>query len=138
MAQQQIAIPDADFHFEVVLRDLDKQLVHSSQRGVTVVKRNVVIRLIVYDESSNLPEKKLLNVLAKSSSEDRIPLQSTEDDTPERDVVFFDRLISRTIVSLLQGMVTRNESTLASAEVKLSQVAPVLPRLMELCAKTRG
>ncbi len=138
MAQQGVTIPDADLRFEVVLRDVEKQKIDSVQRGVTIVRRSVVIRLIVFDEFSNLPEKKLLNVLAMSTGEDRIPLQSTEDDTPERDLVFFDRLISRTLTNLLRGMVTRNASTLAAAEVKLSFVEPALPRLLELCAKTRG
>jgi hypothetical protein len=137
-AQQQINIPDADLRFEIVLRDVDKQKTDSTQRGVTIVRRSVVIRLIVIDEFSSLPDKKLLNVLAMSTGEDRIPLQSTEDDTPERDLVFFDRLISRTLTNLLRGMVTRNASTLAAIEVKLSSLEPALPRLLELCAKTRG
>ena len=137
-AQQEIEIPDADFRFEIVLRDLDKELVHSSQRGVTIIKRTAVIRLIIFDMFSSLPENKLLNVLAMSTSEDRIPLQSTEDDTPERDLVFYDRLITRTLTNLLKGLQSRNENTLAAAEVKLSQVAPALPRFAELCAKTKG
>ena len=137
-AQQVIQIPDADLRFEIVLRDVDKQKIDSTQRGVTIVRRSVVLRLIVFDEFSNLPEKRLLNVLAMSTSEDRIPLQSAEDDTPERDLVFFDRLITRTLTNLLRGMVTRDANTLAAVEVKLSSVEPALPRLMELCAKTRG
>jgi hypothetical protein len=137
-AQKEIAIPDADLRFEIVLRDLDKQYIHSTQRGVTIVRRSVVIRLVIFDEFSDLPDKKLLNVLAMSTGEDRIPLQSTEDDTPERDMVFFDRLITRTLSNLLKGMITQNESNLAAVEVKLSAVSPALPRLLELCAKTRG
>lgn len=137
-AQNKIEIPDADLKFEIVLRDLDKQVIHSSQRGVTILRRKVVVRMIVYDEYSNLPDKKILNVLASSSGEDRIPLNSTEDDTPERDLVFYDRLLSQTFANLLRGMATQNENTLAQAEVKLSFVAPALPRLLELCAKTRG
>lgn len=138
LVQQGVTMPDADLRFEIVLRDLDKQKTDSTQRGVTIVKRTVVIRLIVLSEDSNLPDQKLLNVLAMSTGEDRIPLQSTEDDTPERDLVFFDRLISRTLTNLLRGMATRNATTLAAAEVKLSLVEPALPRLLELCAKTRG
>jgi len=138
LVQQGVTMPDADLRFEIVLRDLDKQKIDSTQRGVTIVKRTVVLRLIVFDEYSNLPDKKLLNVLAMSTGEDRIPLQSTEDDTPERDLVFFDRLISRTLTNLLRGMATRNATTLAAAEVKLSFVEPALPRLLELCSKTRG
>lgn len=137
-AQQKINIPDADLKFEVVLRDLDKQVTVSTQKGVNIVKRTVVVRFIVFDEFSNLPDKKILNVLASTTGEDRTPLNSNEDDTPERDLIFFDRLISRTLNNLLKGMATKNESQLASAEVKLSFVAPALPRLLELCAKTRG
>jgi hypothetical protein len=35
------------------------------------------------------------------------------------------------------GMVTKNESQLASVEVKLSSLAPAIPRLLKLCANTR-
>jgi hypothetical protein len=137
-AQQEISIPDADLKFEVVLRDVDKQVTASSQKGVNIVKRTVVMRVIVFDEYSSLPDKKILNVLAASTGEDRMPLNTTEDDTPERDLVFFDRLMSRTLTQLFKGLATKNESQLASVEVKLSFVEPALPRLLELCTKTRG
>lgn len=137
-AQGEISIPDADLRFELTLRHIDKKLIPSSQRGVTIVRRHVVLRLIVFDEFSSLPEKRLLNVLAESTGEDRLPLDPREDDTPERDLVMFDRLITRTLSQLLQGLANRNEQTLAAVEVKLSFVAPALPRLMELCAKTRS
>ncbi len=138
VAQQEIAIPEADLRFEVVLRDIDKKVTQSSQKGVTIVRRMVVLRLRVFDEFSNLPDKLLLNVVAQTTGEDRMPLDAREDDTPERDLVMFDRLISRTLSNLLRGMATRNEQTLAEAEVKLSFVAPALPRLFELFAKTRA
>lgn len=137
-AQGEISIPDADLRFELVLRHIDKRLTPSSQRGVTIIRRDVVLRLIVYDEFSSLPEKKLLNVLAESTGEDRLPLDPREDDTPERDLVIFDRLISRTLSQLLQGLANRDEQILAAVEIKLSFVAPALPRLLELCAKTRS
>jgi|GEM_PF-2095108 len=137
-AQAEISVPDADLRFEVVLRHMEKRLTTSTQRGVTIVRRNVVLRLIVYDEFSSLPDKRLLNVLAGSTGEDRLPLDPREDDTAERDLVMFDRLISRTLSNLLQGLATRDEKTLAAVEVKLSFVAPALPRLIELCSKTRS
>ncbi|MBU6225372.1 MAG: hypothetical protein KGP13_11130 [Burkholderiales bacterium] len=137
-AQKEISIPDADLKFEVVLRDVDKQVTVSSQKGVNIVKRTVVMRVIVFDEYSSLPDKKILNVLASSTGEDRMPLNTSEDDTPERDLVFFDRLMSRTLTQLFKGLASKNESQLASVEVKLSFVAPALPRLLELCTKTRG
>jgi len=137
-AQQLITIPDADLRFEVVLRDLDKTITQSSQRGVTIVRRTVVLRLSIFDEFSSLPDKRLLNVVAQTTGEDRMALDVREDDTSERDLVMFDRLISRTLSNLLRGMATRNEQLLAEAEVRLSFVAPALPRLLELCAKTRA
>ena len=137
-AQGEISIPDADLRFEVILRDIQKKMTTSSQKGVTIVQRKVVLRLIVFDDSSLLSEKMLLNVLAGSTGEDKLALDPKEDDTPERDLVMFDRLITQTLNNLLQGLASSNENKLAAAEVKLSFVAPALPRLMELCSKTRG
>jgi hypothetical protein len=131
-AQDQIIIPEADLKFEIVLRFVDKQVTVSSQKGVNIVRRKVVIRLIVMDY-----QETFINVLASSTGEDRMPLNTTEDDTPERDIVFFDRLIDQTLNNLLMGMVTKNESQLASVEVKLSSLAPAIPRLLQLCANTR-
>ena len=136
-AQNEIAIPDADLKFEVVLRDVDKKIIHSTQRGVTIIRRTVVLRFIVIDEYASGNDKRIMNVLAASTHEDRTPLNSTEDDTPERDLVFLDRLISRTMVNLLSGLAKRDAQLLAQAEVKLEAVAPAIPRLLELCAKTR-
>ena len=140
-AQEEIQIPDADLRFEIVLRDLDKKIIHSTQRGITIVRRTLVIRFLTFDDTTLTPpsknEKPFLNVIALSTSEDRTPLNSTEDDTPERDLVFFDRLLTRTLVNLLSGMVKRDAQTLALADVKLDSVLPAIPRLLELCAKTR-
>jgi hypothetical protein len=136
-AQNEITIPDADLKFEVVLRDVDKKIIHSTQRGVTIIRRTLVLRLIVIDEYANGNDKRILNVLAANTFEDRTPLNSTEDDTPERDLVFFDRLLSRTMANLLGGLAKRDAQMLAQAEVKLEAVAPAIPRLLELCAKTR-
>ena len=96
-----------------------------------------MLRLIVIDEYASGNDKRILNVLAANTFEDRTPLNSTEDDTPERDLVFFDRLLSRTMANLLGGLAKRDAQMLAQAEVKLETVAPAIPRLLELCAKTR-
>lgn len=136
-AQNEISIPDADLKFEVVLRDVEKKLINSTQRGVTIIRRTLVIRFLVFDEYASGSDKKFLNVLAASTHEDRTPLNSTEDDTPERDLVFFDRLLSRTLANLLQGMVNSDAQKLSQAAVKLEFVAPAIPRFLELCAKTR-
>lgn len=136
-AQNEISIPDADLKFEVVLRDVDKKIIHSTQRGVTIIRRTLVVRFLAFDEYANEKDKRFLNVLAATTLEDRTPLNSTEDDTPERDLVFFDRLLTRTLGNLLSGLAKRDAQTLAQAEVRLDAVAPAIPRLLELCAKTR-
>jgi hypothetical protein len=136
-AQKEISIPDADLKFEVVLRDLDKKIIPSTQRGVTIIRRTLVVRFLVFDEYSDLKDKKLLNVVAGSVMEDRIPLNSTEDDSPERDLIFYDRLLSSTLSNLLQGLINRDSKLLDLVEVKMDFVAPAIPRLIELCNKTR-
>jgi hypothetical protein len=136
-SQNGIVIPDADLQFEIVLRDIDKKIIHSTQRGVTIIRRTLVIRFVAIDDGANEKDKRFLNVLAASTYEDRTPLNSTEDDTPERDLVFFDRLLSRTLANLLTGLATRDAKTLAQAEVRLDAVAPAIPRLLDLCSKTR-
>lgn len=137
-AQQSIDIPDSDLRFEIILRFIGKKKVNSSQLGVTIVSRRVVVRLQVFDMFSSLPENRLMNILADSTSEDKIPLDSVEDDTPERDLVFIDREITKILANLTKGLKNKDESALASVGVKLSSVAPVLPRFTELCAKTKG
>jgi len=136
-AQNEIAIPDADLKFEIVLRHLDKRVIHSTQLNRTRIVRNLVIRFSAFDEYANGKDKRFLDVVADATHEDRTALNSSEDDTPERDLMFFDRLLSRALVNLLSGMAKRDAQTLAMANVKLDAVAPAIPRLLELCAKTR-
>jgi len=136
-AQNEIAIPDADLKFEIVLRHLDKRVIHSTQLNRTKIVRNLVIRFSAFDEYANGKDKRFLDVVADATHEDRTALNSSEDDTPERDLMFFDRLLSRALVNLLSGVAMRDAQTLAMANVKLDAVAPAIPRLLELCAKTR-
>ena len=136
-AQNEFAIPDADLKFEIVLRHLDKKVIHSTQLSRTRIVRNLVIRFSAIDEYANGKDKRFLDVVADSTHEDRTALNSAEDDTPERDLMFFDRLLSRALGNLLSGIVKRDAQTLALANVRLDAVSPAIPRLLELCAKTR-
>jgi hypothetical protein len=138
-AQDVMEIPDADLKFELILRDIEKKVIPSKQKGITIIRRQVVLNFRVLDAFSPNPEKPILQTIAAADyDEDKIPYGSTVDDTPERDLVFFDRLITRTLTFLLSGLATKNAELLAQAGVKLDTLAPALPRFLDLCAKTRS
>lgn len=138
-AQDVANIPDADLKFEVIIRDVEKQVVPSKQMGITIIRRQVVINFRVRDGFSPSDAKPLFQTFAAAGhDEDKIPHGSTEDDTPDRDVVFFDRLLTRTLSFLLRGIVANDPELLKQANVKYDVVAGSIPKLLELCAKTRG
>ena len=137
-AQDLVEIPDADLKFEIILRDIEKKIIPSKQKGITIIRRQVVVNFRVLDAFSPTPEKPILQAFAAADyDDDKIPYGSTEDDTPERDLVFFDRLITRTLSFLLRGIVTKDADLLAQAGVKLESISPAIPHFLELCAKTR-
>lgn len=136
MAQDVAQIPDADLRFEVILRDIDKQVIPSRQKGITLLRRQAVLNFRVFN-AFDLSKPVLQTFAAVDPHDDKIPFDSKTDDTPERDLVFFDRLVTRTLSLLLQGLVKRDAQLLAQVDVKLDAVAPAIPRLLELIAKTR-
>ena len=66
-----------------------------------------------------------------------MPLGSTEDDTPERDILFFERLFTKILSSLLVGIQTKNYSALSQLGIQATSVEKQIPRLLELLKKTR-
>jgi hypothetical protein len=135
-AQDVAQIPDADLRFEVILRDIDKQVIPSRQKGITILRRQVVLNFRVFN-AYDLSKPVLQTFAAVDPHEDKIPFESKTDDTPERDLVFFDRLVTRTLSLLLQGLAKRDANLLAQVDVKLDAVAPAIPRLNEFLAKAR-
>lgn len=137
-AQDGVAIPDADLKFEVIVRDVEKKVIPSQQKGITIIRRQIVLNFRVFDAFSDIKDKPLFQAFATAiPDDDKIPFGSTVDDTPERDLVFFERLMTRTLFFLLRGIVTKSPSDLEQVGVKYDVVAPAIPRLLELCAKTR-
>lgn len=136
IAQDVAQIPDADLRFEVILRDIDKQIIPSRQKGITILRRQVVLNFRVFS-AFDLSKPLLQTFAAVDPHDDKIPFDSNADDTPERDLVFFDRLVTRTLSLLLQGLARRDAKLLAAVDVKLDAVAPALPRLLDQIAKTR-
>ena len=136
MAQDIAQIPDADLRFEVILRDISKEIIPSRQMGITILRRQVVLNFRVFNAFD--PSKPVLQTFAAADPhDDKIPYNSKSDDTPERDLVFFDRLVTRTLTQLLQGLARRDAQMLAKVDVKLDAVAPAIPRFLEMIAKTR-
>lgn len=137
MAQNTISIPDADLKFEIILRDIDKQLINNTQKGLTYIRRKLVIQLRVIDEFATTEDKVFFKTFAALEHDDKMPLGSTEDDTPERDVLFFERLFSKILSILLSGIQAKNYSALSQLGIQAASVEKQIPRLLELLNKTR-
>lgn len=137
MVQNVISIPDADLKFEIILRDVDKQLINNTQKGLTYIRRKLVIQLRVIDEFATTEDKVFFKTFAALEHDDKMPLGSTEDDTPERDVLFFERLFSKILNNLLTGIQTKNYSALSQLGIQAASVEKQIPRLLELLNKTR-
>lgn len=140
VTQDAIALPDIDLEFEINLVDLTKDKVQSRQRGVTFIRRQVIISFRAFERLDKGPDgrRKLLQTFAAAPmDEDTIGFESGFDDTPERDFVFFGRLISRTLNLLITGIAQKDLKRLESVSVKYDELAQSIPKLMDLCAKTR-
>jgi len=139
IAQNTIVIPDADLHFEVIVRDVEKELRPRMQFGVTEIHRLIVVDFRVYeiDFTTNQPKRILRTIAYADSDIDKIPYEQPGYDTPDRDFVFFDRLFVRTMTFLLQGLAKNNPQVLARANVKHAEIATVIPRITQLVQKTR-
>lgn len=137
MAQNAISIPDADLKFEIILRDIDKQLINNTQKGLTYIRRKLVIQLRIIDEFATTEDKVFFKTFAALEHDDKMPLGSTEDDTPERDILFFERLFTKILSSLLVGIQTKNYSALSQLGIQATSVEKQIPRLLELLKKTR-
>jgi len=139
IAQNTIVIPDADLQFEVIVRDVEKELRPRMQFGVTEIRRLLVVDFRVYetDFATNQPKRLLRTIAYADSDIDKIPYEQSDYDTPDRDFVFFDRLFVRTMTFLLQGLAKNDPNILAKSNVKHAEVASLIPRINQLVQKTR-
>jgi hypothetical protein len=140
VTQDAISLPDIDLEFEINLVDITKEKVQSRQKGVTFIRRQAIISFRAFERFDKGPDgrKKLLQTFAAAPiDEDIISFDSAFDDTPERDFVFFGRLISRTFNLLITGIANKDASRLESVNVKYDEIAQAIPKLLDLCAKTR-
>lgn len=139
IAQNTIVIPDADLQFEVVVRDVEKELRPRMQFGVTEIRRLLVVDFRIYetDFATNQPKRILRTIAYADSDIDKIPYEQSDYDTPDRDFVFFDRLFVRTMTFLLQGLAKNDPKMLAKSNVKHAEVADLIPRINQLVQKTR-
>jgi hypothetical protein len=137
VTQGSFTVPDPDLEFEVTLVDAIKEKVPSRQRGVITLKRQVVISFRAFDKSSGSRIKFFQTLAAAPMDDDVISYGAPEDDTPERDFIFFDRLLYRTLSQLMAGILNKKADTLAAVGVNYDEVAGAIPKLLELCALTR-
>ena len=132
-----LKIPDADLTFDIVIRHADKKLTPSSQYGLTIIKRTLVINFKAYFDLGAGPGQ-IFQTLALVDNEDRIPYGANEeDDTPERDIIFFDRLLSKLLSNLLTGIMNKDTKLLTEISVNLDKIGPQIPLFLQRCSSVR-
>ena len=125
--------PQIDLGFEIILVDLIKEKIVSTQRGVIFLKRQIVINLKI-----NFWGDKIFQTFAAAPvDEDIIGILMPEDDTPERDFIFFDRLLYRTLSLLTAGILNNDKKKLESLGVEYESVAASIPKILEVCKSLR-
>ncbi len=137
ITQDKIAIPDADLEFEVVLIKATKEKVPSRQQGIIYLKRRIIIGVRVFDKTSGQPEKLLQVVAGAPEDSDIIRYDQPDDDNPDRDFVFFDRLLYRTLSGLMKGIAKNDAEAITSLGVNYDSIKEAIPKVLKQCAIAR-
>ncbi len=137
ITQDKIAIPDADLEFEVVLIKATKEKVPSRQQGIIYLKRRIIIGVRVFDKTSGQPEKLLQVVAGAPEDSDIIRYDQPDDDNPDRDFVFFDRLLYRTLSGLMKGIAKNDAEAITSLGVNYDSIKDAIPKVLKQCAIAR-
>jgi hypothetical protein len=140
LTQDVVELPAIDLEFEVNLVEINKEKIPSRQKGIITIKRQILISFRAFDRIGPGPEgrKKILQTFALSPiHEDAISFLEPGDDTPERDFVFFERLINRTLRQLILGMKSKNAKQLSELSIKYEEIELPINVLLKLCDVAR-
>lgn len=137
ITQDKIVIPDADLEFEVLLIKATKEKVPSRQQGIIYLKRRIIIGVRVFDKTSGQPEKILQVVAGAPEDSDIIRYDQPDDDNPDRDFVFFDRLLYRTLSGLMKGIAKNDAEMITSLGVNYDSIKEAIPKVLKQCANAR-
>lgn len=137
ITQDKIIIPDADLEFEVLLIKATKEKVPSRQQGIIYLKRRIIIGVRVFDKTSGQPEKILQVVAGAPEDSDIIRYDQPDDDNPDRDFVFFDRLLYRTLSGLMKGIAKNDVEMITSLGVNYDSIKDAIPKVLKQCANAR-
>lgn len=137
ITQDKIAIPDADLEFEVVLIKATKEKVPSRQQGIIYLKRRIILGVRIFDKTSGQPEKILQVVAGAPEDSDIIRYDQPDDDNPDRDFVFFDRLLYRTLSGLMKGIAKNDAEMITSLGVNYDGIKEAIPKVLKQCANAR-
>ena len=137
ITQDKIIIPDADLEFEVLLIKATKEKVPSRQQGIIYLKRRIIIGVRVFDKTSGQPEKILQVIAGAPEDSDIIRYDQPDDDNADRDFVFFDRLLYRTLSGLMKGIAKNDAETITSLGVNYDSIKDAIPKILKQCANAR-
>lgn len=138
--QDALELPEIDLEFEVNLVDLTKEKIPSRQKGIITIKRQIALSFRAFDRVGKGPDgrNKILQSFAVSPiHEDVFGYAESGDDTPDRDLIFFERLIYRTLRQLVEGLRKKDAARLSELGIKFEEIAPATATLLQFCEKAR-
>jgi hypothetical protein len=137
-SKQSIVTPQIDLEFEIFIIDITKEVIESVQQGHPIIDRKLILGLRVFERVGNGPEdrKNVFQSFITDSIRDNISV--IEDDVPERDFYFFDKIIQSTLRTFLTGISKKDTSIIASVLIgKTDALMPQLTRFDQLCEAVR-
>jgi hypothetical protein len=137
ITQDAVAIPDADLEFELLVIKATKERVPSRQLGIVTVTRRLILGVRIFDKTSGKRERLLQAIAGAPEDADVLKYGSPDDDNPERDFVFFDRLLYRTLSQLMKGIATNDKALLTSLGINYDDISGGIPKVLQQCANAR-
>jgi hypothetical protein len=137
-SKQSIVTPQIDLEFEIYIVDIFKEVIDSAQQGHPIIDRKLTLGLRVFERVGNGPEDRKIVFQSFITDSMRDNISVFEDDVPERDFYFFDKIIQSSLRTFLIGIVKKDTSKIASVLIgKTDALMPQLTRFDQLCEAVR-
>lgn len=138
LTQDVVELPLIDLEFEVSLIDIEKTVVPSRQLGIIMIRRSVTMSFRVFElAETGTSRKKILQTFAQFNEPLEDSIKEAADDTPERDFLFFERQIYRTLSQLMIGIRTKDATMLSELVGDHREIQTPIDVLMQRCKAAR-
>ena len=138
LTQDVVELPPIDLEFEIALIDIEKKVVPSRQIGIIMIRRSVIMSFRVFEPAeTGSSRNKILQTFAQFNEPHEDSIKEAEDDTPDRDFLFFERLIYQTLSQLMNGIKNRNFTMLGELVGNQKEIQAPIDLLLQRCKAAR-